>query len=87
MPTRVTLTADEHSSSGLVVPSAYVEGEAGSPVAVVVLPGRRAAGGRPQAGLDVVWKSLTRLHGLCRVNARSREFVAQVNRCETLADL
>ena len=35
------------------------EGEAGSLVAVVSLPGRRAAGGRPQAGLEFVEKLLT----------------------------
>jgi hypothetical protein len=36
-----------------------VEGEAGIPVTVVSLPGRRAAGGRPQAGLEVVENLLT----------------------------
>jgi hypothetical protein len=36
-----------------------VEGEASARVTVVSLPGRRAAGGRPQAGLEFVEKLLT----------------------------
>jgi hypothetical protein len=48
VPTWVTPRPLSITSSGLVVPSADVKGEAGSPVAVVWLPGRRAAGGRPQ---------------------------------------
>jgi hypothetical protein len=35
------------------------EGEAGTPVTAMALPGRRAAGGRSQACLEVVEKLLT----------------------------
>jgi hypothetical protein len=46
---RVTMTvAGSARALGLPAKAPGVEGEAGSPVAVVSLPGRRAAGGRPQ---------------------------------------
>jgi hypothetical protein len=38
------------TSSGLVVPSVYVKGEAGSPVAVVSLPAEGGRRRRPPAG-------------------------------------